>query len=225
MKVKENEKTIVRSRLVGMRDVCVAEVKTNDGETYKAGIPVRLARALSATVKDTFSIEYLYSDDEVEDTVETYEKTEVEVEVNRLAPGDYALLFDTLYKNGFLVKAESDQAKEVALGFRAKQKNGKYEFNWYYCGKAEHPDVTYETIKDKKNAQTIKVKFTFYARKKEDVMDGKKKNLYGITVDESNLLEEHTTAAEAIADWFGEVQEYKETQETEEKQTVEEIGE
>lgn len=207
-KVKENEKTIVRSRLVGLKDVCVAEVTTNDEEVYAAEVPARLAKAISATVKDTFSVEYIYSDDEVEDTVETYEKTEIELEVNRLAPGDYALLFDTLYKHGFLAKAESDKAKEVALGFRAKQGNGKYEFCWYYSGKAEHPDVTYETIKDKKTAQTIKLKFTFYARKKEDIIDGERKKLYAIIVDESNLLEEHTTAKEAIEKWFSEVQEY-----------------
>ena len=194
--VKENKETITRSRLVGLKDICVAAVTTNDEDVYAADVPVRLAKAIS--------------DDEVEDTVETYEKTEIELEVNRLTPGDYALLFDTLYKYGFLAKAEGDKAKEVALGFRAKQGNGKYEFSWYYCGKAEHPDVTYETVKDKKTAQTIKITFTFYARKKEDTIEGEKKKLYALIVDESNLLEEHTTAKEAIAAWFSEVQEYKE---------------
>lgn len=135
--VKENKETITRSRLVGLKDICVAAVTTNDEDVYAADVPVRLAKAIAATVKDTFSVEYTYSDDEVEDTVETYEKTEIELEVNRLTPGDYALLFDTLYKYGFLAKAEGDKAKEVALGFRAKQGNGKYEFSWYYCGKAE----------------------------------------------------------------------------------------
>ena len=53
-RVKENEKTIVRSRLVGLRDICVAEVTTNDEDVYKAEVPVRLAKALAATVKDTF---------------------------------------------------------------------------------------------------------------------------------------------------------------------------
>ena len=57
-RVKENEKTIVRSRLVGLRDICVAEVTTNDEDVYKAEVPVRLAKALAATVKDTFSVEY-----------------------------------------------------------------------------------------------------------------------------------------------------------------------
>lgn len=207
-KVKENIETITRSRRVGLKDICVAAVTTNDEDVYAAEIPVRLAKAISATVKDTFSVEYTYSDDEVEDTVETYEKTEIEIEVNTLTPGDYALLFDTLYKFGFLVKAESDRAKEIALGFRAKQANGKYEFNWYYCGKAEHPDETYETIKDKKTAQTTKITFSFYARKKEDTIDGKKIKAYCIKVDESNLLEEHTTAKAAIEEWFSAVQEY-----------------
>lgn len=114
----------------------------------------------------------------MEDTTETFEKAEIELEVNRLTPGDYALLFDSLYKSGYLVKSESDRAKEVALGFRAKQNNGKYEFVWYYCGKAEHPEESYETIKDKKTAQTQKITFTFYARKKEDTVDGKTKRFY-----------------------------------------------
>ena len=136
--VKENKETITRSRLVGLKDICVAAVTTNDEDVYAADVPVRLAKAIAATVKDTFSVEYTYSDDEVEDTVETYEKTEIELEVNRLTPGDYALLFDTLYKYGFLAKAEGDKAKEVALGFRAKQGNG--------------------TIAEKRNTRTLHTK-------------------------------------------------------------------
>lgn len=161
MKVQENKQTIERSRVVGLKDICVAEVTTNDATTYAADTPTRLAKAITATIKETFEVEYLYSDDEVEDTTETFVKAEIELEVNRLTPGDYALLFDSLYKSGYLVKSESDRAKEVALGFRAKQNNGKYEFVWYYCGKAEHPEESYETIKDKKTAQTQKITFTF----------------------------------------------------------------
>ena len=127
MKVQENKQTIERSRVVGLKDICVAEVTTNDATTYAADTPTRLAKAITATIKETFEVEYLYSDDEVEDTTETFVKAEIELEVNRLTPGDYALLFDSLYKSGYLVKSESDRAKEVALGFRAKQNNGKYE--------------------------------------------------------------------------------------------------
>ena len=111
--VKENKETITRSRLVGLKDICVAAVTTNDEDVYAAEVPVRLAKAIAATVKDTFSVEYTYSDDEVEDTVETYEKTEIELEVNRLTPGDYALLFDTLYKYGFRFCPEAVFIKSI----------------------------------------------------------------------------------------------------------------
>lgn len=210
MKITENKKTIERSRTVGLKDICVADVTTNDSETYTAETPVRLSKAISATIKETFSVEYLYSDDEVEDTTETFEKAEIELEVSRLTPGDFSLLFDSLFAEGYLVKTESDRAKEIALGFRAKQNNGKYEFCWYYCGKAEHPEESYETIKDKVTAQTQKITITFYARKKEETINGKVKRAYAIKVDESQLTEEHTEAKKAIADWFSKVQERNE---------------
>lgn len=199
---------IVRSRLCGLKDIYVVEVTKNDGETYTTGTPMKLARALSAKVTDKFTQEKVYSDDNVEEIVEQYEGTDLEVNVNTLAPQDYALLFENLYKNGFLLKASGDGAKEIAIGWRAKKRNGKYEFTWYYCGKLERPDLNYETQEDKVKTQTAGLKGTFYARSKEDTIDGKKKNLYAIQVDESNLLESDATASEAITNWFAEVQEY-----------------
>lgn len=200
--------TIVRSRLCGLKDIYIAEVTVNNGITYTAGTPVKLARALSAKVSDKFTTEKTYSDDSVEDIVEQYEGTEIDFSVNSLAPQDYAKLYENLYKNGFLLKASGDGAKEIAVGWRAKKRNGKYEFTWYYCGKLERPEMNYETQEDKVKTQTSSLKGTFYARQKEDTLDGKKKNLYAIQVDESNLLEEDTTAAEAITDWFSKVQEF-----------------
>ncbi len=49
--VKENKETITRSRLVGVKDICVAAVTTNDEDVYAADVPVRLAKAIAATVK------------------------------------------------------------------------------------------------------------------------------------------------------------------------------
>ena len=200
--------TIVRSRLCGLKDIYIAEVTENNGTTYTTKTPVKLARALSAKVSDKFTTEKVYSDDNVEDIVEQYEGTEIDFAVNTLAPQDYAALYENLYKNGFLLKAAGDGAKEIAIGWRAKKRNGKYEFTWYYCGKLERPEMNYETQEDKTKTQTASLKGAFYARQKEDTIEDKKKNLYAIQVDESNLIEGNTTAKAAIADWFSEVQEY-----------------
>ena len=200
--------TIVRSRLCGLKDIYIAEVTANNGKTYTTKTPVKLARALSAKVSDKFTTEKVYSDDNVEDIVEQYEGTEIDFSVNTLAPQDYAALYENLYENGFLLKAAGDGAKEIAIGWRAKKRNGKYEFTWYYCGKLERPEMNYETQEDKTKTQTASLKGAFYARQKEDTIEDKKKNLYAIQVDESNLIEGNTTAKAAIVDWFSEVQEY-----------------
>lgn len=203
--------TIVRSRLCGLKDIYVAPVLKNDGTTYETGAPVKIGRALNAKVSDKFNTEKEYSDDGIEDIIESYEGTEIEFGVNTLAPQDYSLLFDTLYENGFLIKSSSDSANEIAIGWRAKRRNGKYEFSWYYCGKLERPDMNYESQADKLKTQTATLKGSFYARQKEDIIDGKRKNLYAVQVDESNLLDENTSAKAAISNWFKSVQEYNKT--------------
>ena len=191
---------IVRSRTKSFRDIYVAPVTQNDATAYAAGTPVKLARAISGKVSDKFSVEKIYSDDGVEDTVETYEGTDVEFEVNSLAPQDKAMLFGHLYKNGWLVKNKDDKAPEVAVGYRAKKLNGKYEFVWLYVGTfGQGYDDNYQTQEDKVTTQTATLKVSFYER----ACDGN----FETQVDESNLLAEHTDAATAIKNWFGKVQE------------------
>lgn len=191
---------IIRSRTKSFRDIYVAPVTQNDATAYAAGTPVKLARAISGKVSDKFSVEKIYSDDGVEDTVETYEGTDVELEVNSLAPQDKSMLFGHLYKNGWLVKNKDDKAPEVAVGYRAKKLNGKYEFVWLYVGTfGQGYDDNYQTQEDKVTTQTATLKGSFYER----ACDGN----FETQVDESNLLAEHTDAATAIKNWFGKVQE------------------
>lgn len=198
--MSEAGKQIIRSRTKSFRDIYVAPVTQNDATAYAAGTPVKLARAISGKVSDKFSVEKIYSDDGVEDTVETYEGTDVEFEVNSLAPQDKAMLFGHLYKNGWLVKNKDDKAPEVAVGYRAKKLNGKYEFVWLYVGTfGQGYDDNYQTQEDKVTTQTATLKGSFHER----ACDGN----FETQVDESNLLAEHTDAAAAIKNWFGKVQE------------------
>lgn len=191
---------IVRSRTKSFRDIHVALVKENTATSYVTETPVKLARAIKGKISDKFTTEKIYSDDTVEDVSTTYEGTEVELEVNSLAPQDKALLFGHLYENGFLVKNKEDKAPEVAIGYRAKKLNGKYEFVWLYVGTfGQGFEDNYETEADKATTQTATLKGDFYERQID-------KN-YHNSVDESNLLEEHTDAAAAIKDWFAKVQE------------------
>lgn len=205
-------KTTVRHRYCGLRDVYVAKVTQNDTEGYTAGTPVKMARAIKAKISDKFTSEKLYSDDGVEGMLQAYEGTDVELEVNTLAAADRAAFFGQAYLNGFLLKSAEDEAPEVALGYRVRRLNGKFDFVWMYCGRfAQGNEENYETEGASKTAQTNTVKGEFYQREKMDKVDGKDVHLYEVRVDESNLATEDTGAAAAIKAWFGKVQEYAAT--------------
>lgn len=192
-------KKVVRSRNVSFRDLYVAKVTANDENNYTTDTPVKIARAITGKINEEFEVEKIYSDDAVEGTNRSYKGTSVELEVNSLAPQDKALLFGNLYENGFLVKSKDDEAPELALGWRAKKMNGKYDFNWLYTGTfGQGFEDNYETEGEKKTTQTATLKGDFYARQ----MDGK----YQINVDEGNLAAEETDAAAAIKNWFSKVQ-------------------
>lgn len=205
----ESAKTIIRSRKCGFKDVYVAKVKTNTSTAYETDTPYKLARGISAKITDKFNREKVYSDDGVEDVIDSYEETEVELEVSSLAPQDYATLFDNLYDKGFLVKGAEDKAQEVALGYRCKQRNGKYEFVWLYTGVFERPEQSETTKKEKVEVASQTLKGSFYQRNKVDTINNKEINAYQVVVDESNLVSDDTDAKTAIEDWFSKVQEYK----------------
>lgn len=202
-------KTTVRHRYCGLRDVYVAKVTRNDTEGYTTETPVKMARAIKAKISDKFTSEKLYSDDGVEDMLQAYEGTDVELEVNTLAAADRAAFYGQAYLNGFLLKSAEDEAPEVALGYRVRRLNGKFDFVWMYCGRfAQGNEDNYETEAASKTAQTNTVKGEFYQRAKADKVGGKDVHLYEIRVDESNVAAEDTGAAAAIKAWFGKVQEY-----------------
>lgn len=196
----EQEK-IVRSRHISFRDIHIAKVTKNDEKEYATEKPTKLARAISGTITDNFTSEKIYSDDSVEDVNMSYQGTTVELEVNSLAPQDRRDVYGHMYEKGYLIKNKDDRAPEVALGYRSKMLNGKYEFVWLYCGRfAQGSEKRYQTQAGETTTQTNTLRGDFYERQ----MDGN----YHISVDEANLLEEHTEAKAAIAAWFEQVQEY-----------------
>ncbi|HBC2028662.1 TPA: phage tail protein [Clostridium perfringens] len=191
---------VVNTRRCGCKDIYIAIVNKNTATEYATATPIKLGRALNAKVTTKKTVESTESDDTIEETFESFDSIEIEFDVNKLSPEQKAILRGATYEDGFLINNVDDQAKEVAIGWRARQTNGKYEFVWYYCGKFNSGwDDQYETNGKKPKTQTDKMKGTFYGRQK----DGNT----SIEVDETFLLESHNDAKSAITDWFSKVQE------------------
>ena len=77
---------VVRSRRRGLKDIYAALITQNDANGYITATPVKLGKAISAKVSDKFSVEKLFSDDGVEEIVESYEGSNIEINLNTLAP-------------------------------------------------------------------------------------------------------------------------------------------
>lgn len=198
--MSETGRQIVRSRTCGCKDIYIAKVTQNTTTGYATETPVKLARAIKIKIDEKWSSEKIYSDDAPEEVIRAYEGTDVEIEVNQLAPVDRANLFGQLYENGFLVKSADDDAPEVAIGWRERKVNRKYDFKWLYCGKfADGVSEEANTKEGKLSPTTKNIKGTFYERSLD--------SLYEISVDESNLVDENTDAKAAIENWFSKVQE------------------
>lgn len=200
-KISETTERIVRSRTCGCKDLYAALVLQNTATQYVAGETRKLSRMVKAKIDEKWTSEKIYSDDETEEVITSYEGTDVELEVNALAPQDRAFLFGQRYENGYLVKTSNDMAPEVAIGWRERKLNGKYEFKWLYVGKfAEGISDEANTKEGKLSPTTKSIKGSFYERSLD--------NQYEISVDESNLIDGNTSAKNALANWFSTVQEY-----------------
>lgn len=187
------------ARRVGMRDLYVAKVTANTSTEYTTGTPERLTKAINGKVATKKSSEKVYSDDGVEEIVEAFESVEVEFEGNDLNTKMRELLFGHKIIKGMQVYNSDDATEEVAIGWRSKRSDGKYEFIWLYSGKFEEVEDEYETIADKSNPKTAKLKGVFYQRQKD-------KN-YKVVVNESDLTDLDTEAKTVIQNWFSTVQE------------------
>ena len=152
------------ARVKGLKDIHIAMLLTDTeaGATYE--VPKKLERSIKASLKPKASQVKNYSDDSVEEVINSFDSVDVEIEVNTLSIESRAILQGAKLVKGVLLEKASDIAPTVALGFKAKKSNGKYMYVWLYKGTFELCEDTYETEEEKVKTQTAKLKATFYAR-------------------------------------------------------------
>jgi len=152
------------SRQIGLKDVYFAKLTKDDDTGVTYSIPAKVAGAINAKISPKTSSEKIYSDDSVEEIINTFDSIDVEVEVNALDLTSRALLQGITTANGELLETTSDIAPEGALLFRSKKSNGKYRYVALYKGKFELVEDEYATQADKIESKTPKLKGSFYAR-------------------------------------------------------------
>lgn len=152
------------ARQIGLKDIHIAMLKTDDNEATTYDAPIKLERAISAKLSPKSNSDNIYSDDAVEDIITAFEGLDVEIEVNQLSLESRAKLQGAKVAKGVLIENKDDIAPTIALGFKSKKNNGKYRYVWLLKGKFELATDEYDTEAEKPKAQSAKLKGKFYPR-------------------------------------------------------------
>lgn len=156
------------ARQIGLKDITIAKLLTDvsgGATTYET--PTKLERSIKATLKPKTTQTKLYSDDSVEEVLNTFDSIDVEIELNQLTLESRALLQGAKVVKGVLLETKDDIPPVVALGFKSKKTNGKYKYIWLYKGTFEMTEDSFDTEEDKPKPSTAKLKGTFYARESD----------------------------------------------------------
>ena len=152
-------------RQVGLKDISFAELLTDVVETATTYEAVKkYERSIMAKITPKASSENLYSDDNMEDIVTSFDSIDVEIELNALSLETRAFLQGAKIVKGILIENKEDVAPYVAMIFKSKKVGGKFRYVCLFKGKFELVADNYETQAAKIKTQTASIKATFMAR-------------------------------------------------------------
>lgn len=170
-----------------------------NGETYAA--PVSAAKAISADLSINIAQAVLYADDGAAESVKEFQGGTISLGVADLGSAvAAALIGGTVDSKGVLVSRAEDVAPYVAIGFRARRSNGKYEYYWLYRVQFGIPGANFATKGDGINYSTPKIEGTVFRRNKPDTQS---KHPWKTSIIEGESGADATT----VTGWFGTVYE------------------
>jgi phi13 family phage major tail protein len=154
---------------IGLDKLYYAIITEGTGGVETYGTPKIMAKAISAELAPQIAEATLYADDGAAENVKEFTSATFTLGVDDLASDVMAdLLGVTVDQNGVVVSTPDDAAPYVAVGFRAKRSNGKYQYFWLYRVKFGVPNNTLATKGESITFNTPSIVGTVMRRNKAD---------------------------------------------------------
>lgn len=154
---------------IGLDKLYYAIITEGTGGIETYGTPKVMAKAISAELAPQIAEATLYADDGAAENVKEFTSATFTLGVDDLASDVMAdLLGVTVDQNGVVVSTPDDAAPYVAVGFRAKRSNGKYQYFWLYRVKFGVPNNTLATKGESITFNTPSIVGTVMRRNKAD---------------------------------------------------------
>lgn len=164
---------------IGVSDLHVAEVLTDEEGTITYDEPVRLAKLINIGITKTVAEADLYADDALDEYVAEMTGQEISINSKDISNEHEALLLGKeLDANGGVVDGSDDAAPYFAVMFRSRRSDGKYQYRVLYKVRFRPFDETFDTKSDSITFQTP----TITGRGMQRNADG----LFGYKVDETD---------------------------------------
>lgn len=174
------------SYAIGLRDLHFAPFSA-DGTGYE--VPVKLSKAISATVTPNFTITTLYGDDRAVAVASALGDIDISINTTDLTPTEYDLLMGTTKNtDGVIEDSIDDIAPYGALLFRLPLESGGFKYYAYFKGKFQPPGSTHNTKGGSTEFQTPTTTGKFMARD-----DGKWR---------AHFVDDGTSASPVATNWF-----------------------
>ncbi len=153
--------------IIGLDNLYYAKITEDENgqETYDS--PKKLAKAIKVGLSVEISEAILYADNGAAETVKAFKSGKLKLEIDKIGT-DAArdLTGAEVDSKGVLVYSGENNAPYVAIGFRAKNSDGKYRYFWLYKTKFAVPGTDVETQGDSINFQTPTIEGTILQREK-----------------------------------------------------------
>ena len=155
---------------VGLKNLVYCKLTSDDETAVVYDVEVtKMAKIIDATITPSSSVDNLYADDGIAETVTSLGNIEVELEVDDLKNEVLAaLLGHTIDTNGVLIKSFNDSPPYVAIGFKSKKANDSMKYIWLYKGKFSLNSQEHHTQEDGTDFKTDTISSTFIKRNYND---------------------------------------------------------
>lgn len=112
------------SRIIGCKNLHLAEVTKDDSESTTWGSPTPVKSLMSISITDQKENVTFYSDDTIEEVLPSFSGKEVTIELGYLTPEVEAMISGNTYEKGLFTQSANATAKEFALLFEAPLSKG-----------------------------------------------------------------------------------------------------
>ena len=132
------------SRIIGCKNLHLAEVTKDDSESTTWGTPTPVKSLISISITDQKENVTFYSDDSIEEILPSFSGKEVSIELGYLTPEVEAMISGNTYEKGLFTQSANATAKEFALLFEAPLSKGGTRKVCLYKGVLAKDESTYQ---------------------------------------------------------------------------------